>query len=242
VNQLIHASSEDKYAVDFNEAVGASAPQQFTSTIKQVSDFKMVMPPIAQGIDGYSRIGNKITPKALVLKMTLTCTGAPTTNSSEQVWGRLFIGTHKSYKYRPTFVSNVVPSTLLLNAGGSTFAYSGDVNSNNWRVNRKEFNINKDKLIKFQRGFGTLPQAANVVPYIGDQVYTSPFATHQLTIRIPCPKTLVYATNTDQYPSNFAPFFAFGYCAPQGPITGDNGEMDYRVGISWVSHFDFEDE
>ena len=242
VKREIHKSAEDKYATDYNLPNGSNAPQQFTTKIAFPYDFKPIIPATIQGTKGLERVGNKITPKALVLKLTITMTGAPTTNSSDQFWGRLIVGTHKSYKYRPTFNSNVVPSTLLLAQGGVTQIYDGSVNSNNWRINRKEFSIVKDKLIKLQRGFGTLPQAANVVPYIGDQIYTSPNATHQVTVRIPCPATLVFSDNADQYPSNFCPFFAFGYAAPQGPASGEGGEMDYRVGISWVSHLDYEDE
>jgi len=42
------------------------------------------------------------------------------------------------------------------------------------------------------------------------------------------------------YPQNFAPFFCFGYNMPNQTNPGV-GEIDYRVAISWTSHFTFED-
>jgi len=244
VKKELHASAEDKYATLYNTQAGYPLPQTYTSAILYGSDFHPLLPVVNQGVGGNLRLGNKIAPKALVVKFTLTMTGSQTTNSSDQLWGRLFVLKSKSEQYTPRITSTINPALLLDISGGNTQTYNGFPTDNNWMVNRREFTVVKDKLIKFQRGFGTLPQAANIVPYIGDQIYTSPNATHQLTVRIPCPKTLVYANNGDQYPTNFAPFFCFGYNAPQGPYntTPETHEMDYRIAINWISHFTYEDE
>lgn len=241
VQKELHKASEDKYATAYNATTYPIA-QQYTAGILTAADFKPVLPPVYQGVKMNQRVGNKLTPKALVIKFTMVMTGAPTTNSSDVLWGRLFVVSHKSLRDHSSFSALANPSTLLLLDGENEVAYKGIPGDNNIRVNRRQWTVHADKLMKFQRGFGTLPQAANVVPWIGDQIYTSPLCTHQVSVRVPLPKELLYKDFNEQFPTNAYPTFAFGYNSPGESTVPTNGEMDYRIAVSYTSHFDFEDE
>jgi len=248
VKKELHKELEDKYAVLANAAPASPFAQTFTCAIDANSKCYPVLPQVSQGSGDFQRVGDRLTPKSLVVKFTMTCSGSPTTNSSEQLWGRLFVLQDKSIRNMTALqaIAGVQPgtpiSTQLIDYGnGLHGAYTGQPYSNNFRVNKRQYRVYHDKLIKFQRGYGTLPQAANPVAWVGDQIYTSPLATHQMTLRIPCPKVLLYSAEADIWPSNFAPFFCFGYQDPQALTTHLEAEMDYRVAISWVAHFDYED-
>lgn len=244
VNRVVHKNIEDKYSAASNgnpNSASFPAAQTFTCAIDNVSKIYPLLPLISQGTSDFQRVGDKIHPTHLVVKFTMTCSGSPTTNSSEQLWGRLFILHDKGIK-DGTLLSSTPITTQLIDVGnGTTSGYNGFPCDNNFRVNKRRYRVYHDKLIKFQRGYGTLPQAGNPVPFIGDQIYTSPLATHQMTLRVPVPKVLSYAQELDTWPSNWAPFFCFGYQDPQALAAHKAGEMDYRVAISWTSHFDYED-
>lgn len=245
IDALIHVKAEDKYVTAYQPTYPLA--QTYTANINSAADFKIILPNILQGSAMTQRIGNKITPKSLVVNFTLTMTGSPTTNSSDLFWGRLMVLTHKTIK-NPGLASAIDPASLLLVDGENTTSYKGLPGDENWRINRRNFTVVSDKRLKFQRGFGTLPQAANVVPWIGDQIFPSPLCQHHLTVKVPCPKELIYQTATgsvpsvNQQPTNFFPFFCFGYNQPNELTVPVAGELDYRVAISWTSHFVYEDE
>jgi len=239
VRALIHEDVEDKYTLARNTNANYPAQELYTAGIVTSSDFRPILPVIAQGDGLNDRIGNQIKPKALIVKFTITATGAPTTNSSEMIWGRLMVLQAKNCKYTSQLISTVSANNLL-DLGSAAIAYTGSPGDNNWRINRRQFTVTADKLLKIQRGFGTVPKAGNVVPYIGDAICVNPLSQHQVTVRIPCPKTLKYMDDAEVYPQNFAPFFAFGYNMPN-QVNPGAGEIDYRVAISWTSHFTFED-
>lgn len=241
VRKLIHEQDEDKYVSIRNLNENYPFPQTYTAGVAVLNP---LLPPIEQGVTVNTRVGNRIVPKALIVKFTITLTGAPTTNSSEAIWGRLFVLTSKSQKDTQYLYSTVDLQQLLLDGSATSTTgfrpYQGQPDDNNYLVNKRAFNVVKDSLIKLQRGFGTLPNAGNPVSYIGDATYVSPSMQHQITVRVPCPKTLIYSDNDDLYPTNFAPFFCFGYNMPMQTNPG-NAEIDYRVAINWMSHFTYED-
>lgn len=254
VKKQLSKEIERKYAVITNQGtyLARNAPQTFTSNILDTTSVYPLLPPITVGLENNQRIGDVIRPKSLVVKITLTANGSPTTNSSEQLWARLFILRDKSigqtYNLKGTAVQPGTPvGTQLIDYGdGTSGAYQGLPGDNNYRVNRRQYHVYHDKLIKFQRGTGTLPQAANIVSFVGDQVYTSPLATHQLTLRVPVPSTLKYDNQggilASNWPNEFAPFMMLGYNAPQQmTFPAPSTPVDYRVSMSWVAHLDFTD-
>lgn len=255
VKKQLSKEIERKYALITNQGTSTSRnpPQTFTSSIVDTTSVYPLLPQIAVGLATNQRIGDVIRPKSLVVKITLTANGSPTTNSSEQLWARLFIlrdksiGQTSNLKGTATQPGTPVGTELMDYGDGTSGAYEGLPGDNNYRVNRRQYHVYHDKLIKFQRNFGLLPQAANPTSWVGDMITNSPLATHQLTLRVPVPKTLRYDNGTGPYlstnwPNEFAPFMMLGYNMPQQmtfPIP--TAPVDYRVSMSWVAHLDFTD-
>lgn len=241
VKKEIHKSAEDKYVTVFQSTYPVA--QLVTAGIPTMSDFKEICPIITQGSKMNQRIGNKVLPKSLVLKVTLTMTGSSTTNSSDILWGRLFVLTHKSYKDYTSLFANGNAGSLLLTDGENETYYKGYPGDENWRVNRRLWTVHHDKTFKMQRGFGLLPGAANPTPYIGDQIYTSPLCQQHFTLKVPCPKELLFENSTVASATNWAPVLGLGYNLPQqNPTVFPASGSDYRIAMSYTSHFVYEDE
>lgn len=240
VKKEIHKSAEDKYVTKFQATYPIA--QTKTAGLNSINDFIDLMPYIPTGNAANERVGNRVTPKSLVVNITISMTGAPTTNSADNLLARLFVLTHKTYKDSASFYADADPTTLLMVDGNTLVPYKGLPGDEHWRVNRREWTVHCDKVLKCQRGFGLLPQAANPTPWIGDQIYLSPNNVHRVTVKIPLPKEFMFVNDTTVQPTNFFPVLAIGYNSPQESTVPTMGEMDYRIAVSHVSHLVYEDE
>lgn len=239
VSAEIHKEAEDKYCTTYQSTYPIA--QQFNQGITAMTDFKELLPIVFQGSKMNQRVGNKLSPKSLVVNFTITATGFPFGNSSDLLWARLFVLTHKSYKDYTSLFAQGTPNSLLMVDGENFTQANGYSNDENWRVNRRQWTVIKDKVFKVARGFGTLPQAGNAVAWSGDSIYVAPSTTHRFTVRIPCPKELLYKDATTNTCSNFAPIFGLTYNMPQATTT-PSPPQDYRLQVAYVSHFVYEDD
>jgi len=165
------------------------------------SDWVYPLPPINQGTAENERIGDRVRPKALIVKCHVsfgaTTGGFPTIKCS------LFTLKHKKYTSQSTLAANISTDgvLMLMDGDGNTAGYDGTLRASQYKVNtdlwtqisRKDFTLSKDAAAPTQGS-----------------------CFREFTIRIPCPKTLVYTLDTDLLPQNFCPAMALGYTYVSG--------------------------
>lgn len=232
--RVVSDALEDKYArTDINPG---GQPLLINSTISSlVTDVFPILPFVVQGTDSFQRIGDKITPKSLVLKLYVVANGAVTSSFLNRV--RVFIledRTLKNYNDLLAVGTGSPIGSQLLDAGNALQGYGGIPHDNYIRVNRRRYKTIKDVGFTLMKGAGTTAQSA--VP--GTQTSMIGSQYHQMTFRIPTPKRLLYVNPSDTYPSNFAPFFCMGWTHPDNGATASdtplkvlayyNVEMDYE--------------
>jgi len=256
--QVLHKQQEDKYAAIFPGQGGvvnpgapwsgiAGAPIFMTPNILNnpgLSTCHPLLPSIVQGVAAFQRIGDKITPKSLVVKFSITVN--PAVVSVEDLVCRLFVLSDKSLKDTSQIVSSPVnPGTpieteLFDNGDGLYVGFVGKPRDITMRVNKSRYTVHHDRLIRIVKGQGDLGNIPNT--YQGSMTFASSAMSHELTLRVPLPKTLTYAQNNFQYPSNSAPFWCLGFVQPSGDGTANQVvSLNNHILVNYTSHFDYED-
>jgi len=270
VQAVISANIEDKYATTLPGKATATNPGTpassdpgdgilcFAAVVNNasISTVYPLMPPITQGLDNSQRIGDKIRPKSLVVKFQIGLNGQAlnAVGASQNVYARLLCLSDKSLKHVPDLITNPALAstgtpveTQLLELGNgltSGIGLGGPIEFS-YRINRKRYTVHHDRLIKLQKGTGETNQPTGLV--YGTMVYNSSLMTHMVTLRIPCPKTLLYPESTagganDYYPTNFAPFFCMALMTMDGQQNAAyQTNLDGSVKLNYVAHFDYED-
>jgi len=256
--QVLHKQQEDKYAAVFPGMGGvvnpgapwsgvAGAPIFMTPNILNNPGLQTIhplLPSIVQGTQAFNRIGDKISPKALVVKFSITVN--PAVVPVEDLVCRLFVLTDKSLKETTSLISSVanpgspIESELFDNGDGTYVGFVGKPRDITMRVNRGRYTVHHDRLIRVVKGQGDLGNIPNF--YNGNMTFASTAMSHELTLRVPLPKTLVYAQNNFQYPANAAPFWCLGYVQPSGDGTSNQvTALNNHILVNYTSHFDYED-
>jgi len=216
-----------------------------------VQNIHPIMPPIAQesaafaGSQQNQRVGNRIKPKSLRVDFIVTIRGENV--NSNLLLCRMMVLTDKSLKNSNDLVYNAaIPQlgtpvdSLLFNYGNGTYGgFNGVPYDVNWRVNTNRYNVISDRVLKLQKGYGQMPAPGNVVPYAGSVTTIDGHQTYKYSINIPCPEFLKYESNTESFPSNFSPFWACGFCQPDGDGTTDY--LNQYVMVNYVTHLVYED-
>lgn len=236
--KVVADSMEDKYEIRLSQTSGY--PRLYDAPITN-NDIYQLLPPIVQGTASNQRIGDKIRPKSMRVNFVLTTNNAETSSLIAQV--RLLVLQDKSIKsvlaLQP--ITGVQPGspvgTELLQYGGTLQGFQGLPSDVMARVNRERYSVIKDVQREVIKGAGRGPISANA--YTGDQVYVTGQTTHRFTVVVPTPAVLKYSNQTDQFPTNFAPFFVLGYAQPDGNAAGSS--LLQRIVLNFETHFDFED-
>lgn len=256
--KVFHQNTEDKYASVFPGAGGCVNPgapwsgnpgaaifetPNIVNTIPLCTIYPC-LPPVLQGVSAFQRLGDKISPKSLVMKFAITVN--PAVTGPMDLVCRLLCLSDKGIKETDLLVTSPVnPGTpidtqLLDNGDGTYVGFTGVPRNVTMKVNRARYTVHHDRLIRITKGLGDLGYIANV--YVGNMVYTSTTMSHELSLRIPLPKTLNYAQNTFNYPANAAPFWCIGYVQPSGDGSAAQGvALNNHVLVNYTSHFSYED-
>lgn len=257
--KVIHAQSEDKYvaiAPGFGGGrVNPGAPWSGTAGSAMFSTPNILnnvglstiypcLPGVDQGVNLFTRLGNRVTPKSLRVVFSITVN--PAVACSEDLVCRLLCLSDKSIKDTTALVSSPtqpgtpIESELLNNGDGSFVGFAGKPRDTQMRINRNRYTVHHDRLIKITKGEGDLSYSLN--SYSGTQTFVSTGQSHQFSVRIPLPKTLQYAQDNFIYPTNAAPFWCMGVTQPSGDGTsGQVIALNNHVLVNYTSHFDFED-
>lgn len=187
----------------FNNAIGSS-------------DIYGVLPQVTNGAESYQRQGSKIRPTYLVLKGYVAIDVSQGNATTPEI--RLFCLSAKSAKsyyalnqgsLKLDIANNLLDYCNNTGTPGNPSVktpYDGNPIPALLDVNREMFRVHADKRIKLANGYS--PDTT--------QHQQDPIRYRHFTIRIKCPQTLEFEDSLDpEYPTNFAPFVALGFCYPE---------------------------
>jgi len=218
IKKLIKAPVEVKFTTAFNGSSASSAGifgQLYNADIgTSGATNQVLLPSIIQGLESGQRIGNQIRPRALVLNIWAN---AANTADSASFVARMFV--LESLRIRDsTLITTGIPMSTLLNYGQAQGGFDGYPSQLSAGVNRNEFKVYHDKLVKFDKADGRGPSLVNT--FTGNTVAPTTNTMYHCRIVVKCPAVLRYHNAPDLYPDNFAPFFNAGYAIPSC-VTGD---------------------
>jgi len=207
-----------------------------------VGDCYPLIPAITQGTDDYERIGSKIAPVYLRVKIALQPRDASLflNQALPPISVRVLILSQKTVKFSP-----------LLNGSGATpaqFAYGSLLDDrvgtstprqytgnyatldNLAPINRDLFTVHYDKKVKFH-GENTSGNTGAVITQLDRARYL------YATIRLP--KLLYDSSQSTSYPTNCAPFISFGFVQEGGTAPS---LVATPLQANWISTLYFKDE
>lgn len=219
-NKLIGSLVEDE--VGHNSAISAADCEPLVPEIPPVDS--------ASSSTARQRIGDRITPKVLKVKGIVSLnTGSPPNDRSD-IYVRVIIATQKDVKTGAAILGGGVSTNTLLRAGFGATAnevpFAGNTADLLYDVNRDKFRVYMDKVIK-------LSQTAES----GAEQISRYSARYSYTFK-KLPAALTFDEENGNWPNNFAPFVAIGYCYSDG--TGPD-TVATKVTHTCYSQFQFED-
>lgn len=215
------SSTPDVYGVPFNAAIGTGTNYA-------------ILPTIAQGDGVGQRIGNKINPKRLVVNVWVNPRNF---GSSADFVARIFCLESKNFK--SALDINTVSMSQLLDYGQTQGSFDGYPLQLTAGVDRTQFKVYSDKLIKMNKAQGVGPTLTNL--YDGVVVAPTQNTLHHYRFTIKCPKVLEYDGALATSPVGFAPFLNAGYAilAQDAPDTPDITNL--RLQVAWSATLYFTD-
>lgn len=215
------SSTPDVYGIPFNASIGTGTNYA-------------ILPTIAQGAGVGQRLGNKINPKRLVVNVWVNPRNF---QSSADFVARVFCLESKNLK--SALQINSVDMTTLLDYGQAQGAFDGYPLQLTAGVDRSQFKVYSDKLIKMNKAQGVGPTLTNL--YNGDVVAPTTNTIHHYRFTIKCPKVLEYDGALATSPVGFAPFLNAGYAilAQDSPDVPDLTLL--RLQVAWSSTLYFTD-
>jgi hypothetical protein len=210
IKRVINTQDEKKYAGSSNPALqdsGAMTPIIFTSNISGVGEIYNLIPPISQGTDTNDRIGQRIRPTALRVKLTFSMLGENANATSILV--RCMILTSKAVKDPDNYTA--VPITLLLDPGngeGGLVDFGGYLQDHQLPIANEHFTVLHDYKFQMGKGINTVNGSGGSVTNQIRDAFT------QRSFTIKCPAFNYAGAGTQ--PNNFFPFMVCGYSYTDG--------------------------
>jgi len=223
-NKMIGWQVENK--VNHNSAISGADCEPLVQQIIPIDS--------ATGNTSSQRMGDRITPKSLVVKGVVsfrpdTCT------TSQPIYVRVVIAAQKSIKVGSQVLAGNVDTNRLLRPGfpGSTtsgqVAFAGNTPEVGYPINKDLFHVYMDKVIQLGTG---IPSSGGY----GDTPF--PQYAKRWSYRFKkMPTALTYDDGNGNWANNFAPFVAIGYAYTDGTAP----DTITRI-VSYVTSFlEFED-
>jgi len=215
VKALISRTNETKYVQNScTNGTGLSTLTNFvafTSGITSVNEIYFAIPAVAQGLDNFERIGDKIQPKAIYVDMNVVVKNGPSDAFSTDKIVHIFLMTSKAVKDLNNY--SAIPIGQMLDYGnGTSGGFDGTTTTTLHPVQKKSFTVLKHWKKRMQAGYGHPIGSTGTQAGTTDSVIT-PVTSSFTTIRmkVPAPNSLNYALASSTYPENFAPFFVVGW-------------------------------
>lgn len=238
IQSVVRREEETKYVANqYDGALVALANQWYSQgSLAAVGAWYPAIPKLGEGTGDYQRVGGKIHPTSVAVSLKVFFN--PQNVDANSIYGVIYYGTSKMVKSW----NNAAPignAAILDQGDGTNTTFSGDIFKLNHPVDRKGFNI---KRIVFRMaktpGIQNNDISGNTV--VGGNYSTANgMECRKFLLNIQHPKTLMYEDNTDGWPSNFAPFYAVGFCHADGSplVVADNT----LVKVSSHCHMYFKD-
>jgi len=237
VNQIVKRKEETKLVIDapknFNSGNTLETWTQFTSGITSTSELYSLLPPVGVGTNDYQRVGNVIQPTSLVNKIKVCMVGRSVPSCS--VYVDLFFLTSKTIK--DYHLNASILTDKLMNVGDGTNApYDGTSFTAMYPINKSLYNVIKWKRIKLQKS----DKNPNQLWTSGEEPSSSTsYYSTEFSVKIPCPKKLLYRDSTQAWPTNFYPFMCAGFHATDQ--NGDTALLSAALRIQAQSHLYYKD-
>jgi len=167
------------------------------------ADLVPIVPQIAPGTDGSTRIGDKVKPLRLTVKGIVSVAENPDTTP---FYVRVMMLSQKDVKVGAKVGTDTDPAHLLRTAipGASEIAFQGNREELNYYVNDNKFKVYYDKQFLI-----TPASAASGNPQKGSQFkFSKTFKS--------LPAHFSFDEGNGNWVNNFAPFFAIGYAYANG--------------------------
>lgn len=194
VKKLIARNAETKL-------VGITHSAQHNNRINTPGDAYPLLPPLSQGTGDNDRIGNRITPKGLLVTVNVYLNDAANTPPQTILLPRILC---LRDKINNDSAGLAVDFSHLLDHGQGEHAFNGNLYDYRSPINRDAFIVLKD--IKTILCMGSAEM---------NNMYIRTFK-----FWIKCPKTLEY-NDGQTYPTNFAPFICMGFAEGNGAVPTD---------------------
>jgi len=228
VKKDINKFTETKY----NSIIGSAA---YNNSIGSADAYPL-LPPIAQGNDDFERVGSKITPVYLRVKIALQPRDASLylNQALPPISVRVLILQQKDVRLSTQLPAAFSYNALLDDRVGTSTArqYTGDFSKldNLAQINKDLFHVYYDKKVKFH-GENTSGNTGAVMTMLDRARYL--YATIKL------PKLFYDSYTSTTYPTNAAPFISFGFVhegatAPSVIAT--------PLQVNWISTLYYKDD
>jgi len=219
MKRMLHRNVENK-EIGFRVENGVAHNSAISN-----ADLRPIVPQIAAGTDGSTRIGDRIKPLSLTVRGIVSMYENPDT---KPLYVRVMILSQKDVKVGSKIGTDTDPAHLLRPAfpGTGEVPFIGNRAELNYPVNDNKFKVHYDKQFLL-----TPTAVAAGVPAIGSQFK---FAKTLKTL----PSNLTYDEGNGDWANNFAPFFAIGYAYADGTAPD---VTTLRISTEVYSRLTFED-
>lgn len=214
VMAVVNRTEETKYVANAHDANGNPLTPLFNPTpnIDVVGKFYPALPRLGQGTDDYQRIGNKIAPKSLAVSLKVSMNAVDL--SANAIMVAIYYGTSRTEKTWQA--ANPLPTAAILDDGdGTNSVFAGDRFDLTKPLDRKLVNARR---IVFRLSKTAGLQNWDAVPGQpqGNNSTSNGISEKNVLLKFRVPKSLVYQQATASYPSNYAPWYAIGFCHTDG--------------------------
>lgn len=230
VKSAIHRTAETKIAST------TQSINTYNSGITSSSDFLKLLPVITQGVAQNSRVGSEIKPIKLVVRGYLVYNSYANANAT-MLGPRVFLMQQKQIRS----YANGITNFDLLDLGGDGINFTGAALDFVSPHNKDAFYFYADKKTKMLKPYGytgTISSSTMMTDIPSNLFY--PFTVTIKPGSNGFPSLLKYDNNSgsNQYPTNFAPYLAMGYC---NLLNFSPDVVDAQVSMEFVSTLYYED-
>lgn len=236
---VVSRQEETKYVANAYDATGAVLPNLWYSqgNITAVGDYNPALPKLTQGEDDFQRIGNKIRPTSVAVSLKIGINALDL--SANSLIGVIYYGTSRTEKTWQN--NNPIQTVAILDNGDGT----------NSSFNGVRYDLTKPldkKLVTARRITFRLSKTGGIQNSDNGVATTQPgnFSTSNglseksFMLRFRAPKSLSYQQAASTYPTNYAPWYAIGFCHADGsPLTAH--DQQNLVNINSKCHMYFKD-
>lgn len=197
------------------------------------ADCEPIVPEIAPldastGSTARMRVGDRISPKYLTVQGVVSLNEAAT--GGNDIYARVIIASQKDVKTGAAILGGGISANVLLRPGYGATAnetqFAGNTADILYDINRDKFKVYYDRTVKLTQ------RKSSGVEADGRQSFQYGYVFKDL------PASLTFDEENGNWPNNFAPFVAVGYCYADGQAPD---VVATKLTHTCYSQFQFED-